>query len=138
MTLPAPPSGSCANSTEFFALERGAADQTAVHVRHLEQLPGVGSFYAAAIEDAQLARNLSIPGRDPAADERVHGLRLLGRGGLARADRPHRLVGDHRVDEGGHAGHVEHRIELARYHLLGEIALALIERLAHAQDRREL
>jgi hypothetical protein len=70
------------------------------------------------------------------AQHRVHLLRLLGRGGLAGADRPDRFVRDDDladavavdVDDGG---------QLALHHFLGLPGFALGQRLADADDRRD-
>ena len=61
--------------------------------------------------------------------------RLLGRGGLAGADRPHRLVGDHEplVLAGGERD----RLDLDLEHELGVAGLALLQRLADAGDHAE-
>ena len=70
------------------------------------------------------------------AGQRVHLLRLVRRRGLAGADRPDRLVGDDdAVDARRRA--LEHRAELALDDRLGLPRLALGQRLADADDRRQ-
>src|SRR3984893_1456235 len=88
-------SGSGQDCQELIRLQRGATDQTAVDVRHCEQLGRLARPDAAAIKNARDGRDSSIPGRDAGADELVHILRLLGRGGAAGADRPYWFVSHH-------------------------------------------
>src|SRR5688500_19528972 len=90
----------CGDDREVFVgLERGAADQTAIHVRHREELRGIRSLDAATVLDAHEGRDLSIATRDPGADVFMHFLGLLRRRGPARADRPDRFVRDHGARE---------------------------------------
>src|ERR1700739_4693806 len=89
-------SGSGQDCQKFVRLQRGATDQTAVDIRHCEQLGRVPGLDAAAVEDAGGSCNSSIPRADTGADEGVHVLCLLRRGVAAGADGPHRLVGPHR------------------------------------------
>ena len=93
-----------ANRRERVDVERGTADERAVDVGLGEELGGVVGLDRAAVEDRDV---------DQAADERVRLLRLLGRRGLAGADRPDRLVGDDEV-----LVRLEHR-ELPAEHVLG-------------------
>ena len=64
-------------------------------------------------------------------------LRLLGRGDLAGADRPDRLVGDRDLGDllGGQA--LEALLDLVAQLALGVAALALLLGLADAEDRLE-
>src|SRR5580693_10624456 len=73
-------SGCGQDCQELISLERGATDQTAVYIRHCEQLRRITGLDAAAIEDTCGSGNSSITGRNPGADEGVHVLRLLGGG----------------------------------------------------------
>src|SRR5215831_1394139 len=73
--LPGPGGGQ--DRQEFVGLERGATDQSAVDVRHREQLGRVARLDAATVEDARGGRDSSIPGGDAGADEGVHLLGLL-------------------------------------------------------------
>src|SRR6202043_2643819 len=57
---------------ELIRLQRGATDQTAVDVRHREQLGRIAGLDAAAIKNARGGSNSSIPGPDPRPYERVH------------------------------------------------------------------
>src|SRR5919108_4289601 len=121
---------------ELVGVEAGAADQRAVDVRLGGQLLGVGGLDAAAVLDAQLvgggaAHQLG----DGAADQRDRLLGVLGGGGPAGADRPHRLVGDHQPGDllGGQAG--ERAAHLALDDLGGLPGLALLEGPADADDR---
>ena len=66
-------------------VERGAADERAVHVRQPEQDTRVLGLHRAAVEHGRVVQRL---------DERVGLLRDLRRRGLPGADRPHGLVGD--------------------------------------------
>src|SRR6202140_3341751 len=86
-------SGSGQDCQELIRLQRGATDQTAVDVRHREQLRRIAGLDAAAVKNARGGRDSSIPGPDAGADELVYILRLLGRGVAAGADRPPRVVG---------------------------------------------
>src|SRR5581483_1235128 len=63
--------------------------------------------------------------------EGVRFLRLLGRGGLARADRPHRLVGDHPVVGSGRGGDGELPLE----DLERASGVPFLAGLAQAEDR---
>src|SRR5689334_4153655 len=85
---------------------------------------------SAAVEDAHVA---GVCARRPQlrAQQRMHLLRLLGRGGAAGADGPDRLVGH---DDLRHAvaDRMDHRRHLALDHIGRAPALAIRERLAHA------
>ena len=71
------------------------------------------------------------------AQQRVHRLRLFGRGRQAGADGPHRLVGDDDLRDAVRQ-RVDDRRQLALDDAVGLARLALRERLADADDRREL
>src|SRR5258706_9598501 len=75
--------------------ERRTADQSAVHFRHREERCRVCCLHAPAVQDAQVACDAAILLRHPAAQERMHVARLLGRRVAAGADRPYRLVRQH-------------------------------------------
>ena len=75
-------------------LERRAADQTAVDIRHREQRRRVVRLDAAAVQQRHVRRARL---RQPRAQHRVHRLRLLRRRRPPGADRPDRLVGDHEL-----------------------------------------
>src|SRR5687767_682688 len=45
---------------KFFSLERGAPDQSTIHIGHREQLGRIAGLDAAAIEDARRGRDSSI------------------------------------------------------------------------------
>ena len=80
---------------EILRHQRRPADQTAVDVRHREQLRRVRRLHAASVEDRKPRRRRLVLLRASApADERMRLLRLVRRRRLAGADRPHRLVGD--------------------------------------------
>src|SRR6184192_4740213 len=130
-------SGSGQDAQKLIRLQRRATDQTAVDVRHGEELRRVTGLDAASVEDAGGGRNSSIPGADAGADEGVHFLRLVGRRVAAGADRPHRLVGDHALLEPARPAKLEHHIELPRDHLARAPRVAIGELLADAQDRHE-
>ena len=59
-----------------------------------EELRRVVGLDAAAVEDAASRRRAACAALQLRAQQRMHRLRLLGRGGLAGADGPDRLVGD--------------------------------------------
>ncbi len=99
-TLPARPlEAELHDAGELVGVEAGPADQGAVDVGLGHQLGGVGRLHRAAVLDAHRRRRPSSPtrSRDHVADERAHGLGVLGRGGAAGADGPDRLVGDDRA-----------------------------------------
>ena len=104
-------------------IERRAADERAVDVRLGGELGGVVGLDRAAVEHRHVEDRL---------DERVRLLRDLGRRGLAGADRPDRLVGDHEVVGVGDT--VGDRADLAAQHALGLPRLALRLGLADAGD----
>src|SRR3546814_14354840 len=72
-----------------------------------------------------------------ATEECGPGLRLAGGRGAADPDRPYRLVGHHSPLQRGVAGQFEDGIELAGEHVFGLPGLALLQGLAHAQDRHQ-
>src|SRR6187551_3288076 len=104
---------------KFLGLQRRAANQSTIHVRHAEQVRGVTSLAAAAIEDAQTGRDTSIVGAHPPAYESVDLLRLLWRGGTPRPDGPDRLIGDHAAVQTGSPGKGQDGVQLARHHGFG-------------------
>src|SRR5207237_6056867 len=64
-------SGSGQDCQELIRLQRGATDQTAVDIRHREQLGRIAGLDAAAIKNARGGGDSSIPGPDTGADELV-------------------------------------------------------------------
>src|ERR1039458_8733901 len=97
-----------ADRNELLRDQRGTADEAAVYIGHGEQFLRVRGFDAPAVDDAQPGGQLCILPGDDAAYERVHRLGLLRRRGPAGADRPHWLVGDHRIDQRADAARIEH------------------------------
>ena len=125
-------------SEEVGRLESGTADQAAVDVLLREQTGGVGGFHGAAVEDAGRFRNgFAIEVLEKRANLRMHFLRLIIGGRLARADGPDGLVGD---DDLGHVvggNSFERLADLAVDDRGGLIGFALVERFAHADDGRQ-
>ncbi len=74
--------------------EAGAADQRAVHVAAGKRFGGVLRLDRAAIENADAAAEVAVALDQGGADRAVHILDVVGRGDVARADRPDRLIGD--------------------------------------------
>ena len=111
---------------ERFHVQRGAADERAVDALLREQLLGVLGLDRAAVEHRHV---------EQALDERVRLARLLGRRGLAGADRPDRLVGDHQPLV--RAGRLGNRLDLEPQHEHHLPGLALLERLADAGDHAQ-
>ena len=115
--------GDPAKRRERFHVEGGAADEGAVDTLLREQLLGVLGLDRAAVEHRHV---------EQALDECVRLARLLGCRGLAGADRPDRLVGDHQALV--LADCVLDRLDLDAQHELHLAGLTLLERLPHARD----
>ena len=73
---------------KFISLERSAADQAAVHIRHRKEIARIAGLDATAVQDAQIGRDFSIPGPKLLANEPVGLLGLLWRRGAAGANVP--------------------------------------------------
>ena len=81
---------------EGIGLEAGAADQGAVNFFLAAESCGVVGLDAAAVEDAHLRSDIGAQQLGNfSADDPVRFDGHLRRGGLAGADGPHGLVGDH-------------------------------------------
>src|SRR5678815_3443453 len=126
-----------ADGEEILGDQRCAAYQATVDVRLGEQFRGIGRFHAAAIQDAQRARNCSIDSRQFATNVGMDGLCLGGRGGTPGSDRPDRLVRHDRRAERANPAAFEHRVELLADDRLRGAGIALPERFADAQHRNE-
>ena len=117
-------------------VEGGSADQCAVDVA-LRHDPGdVGRLDRAAVEHAHAvgevaAVELGQPGPDRGADL----LRVGGRGHLAGADRPHRLVGHHDAGRLLRGTPIQRAVELAQRVRDLVARSADVQTLADAQDR---
>src|SRR3954468_18361313 len=120
---------------EFVRHQRRPADESPVDVRHREQLRRVRGLHASPVEDRNALAHSCILRADATADERVRLVGLLCRRRPARADRPDRLVGDDPAGQPDHPVALQQRIDLAAQHGVRLAALALIQRLAHAEDR---
>ena len=76
-----------ADRHKFRPVERCAADQPAVDVRHGKQVfAALGAFHTASVKDQHRLRKGPVLAAHLLADVLMHRLRLLGRGRLARAD----------------------------------------------------
>src|SRR5882672_12544434 len=128
--------GRRADRNEIFRHQRRSADQSSVDVGHREQLGRVCRLDAAPVEDGQIPES-PVVRREARAGEGVHVLRLLRGGVSARPDRPYGFVREHRIPEGGRARRADHRVELASHDSLRFAALALLQGLSHAQNRRQ-
>ena len=96
-------------------------------------------LHAAAVDDVALVRGRAAePLPDARADVRVRLAGLFGRGVASGADRPHRLVGDDQRRDLIAGQPVEPGLDLPIEHGQRLLALALLERFADADDRREL
>ena len=125
-------------SGEGVGLERGAADETAVDVLLSGQSSGVLGLHAAAVLDNRVLGDFSAEHVGQSlADERVGLLRHFRGSGLARSDRPDRLVGNRDVRHvgGGEVG--ETALELDGENVVRLAAFALGEGLSDADDRLE-
>src|SRR5258706_12976383 len=67
----------------------------------------------------------------------MHGLRLLGCRISAGAYCPHRFVGTYGFRERAHAALADHRVELSSNNHFCHACLAVLQRLADAQDGHE-
>src|SRR5215831_1510079 len=127
--------GAASNPQKLRRLEAGAADQSAVHVGDRHQLPGVRWLYGAAIKDADALSGRRKPRREPLADEAMD----LGHVGRCRgepgADRPYRLIGDHKVLRGRAVGN--RAFKLRADHRKGTAADPVVTGLPDAQDGKE-
>src|SRR5262245_3193152 len=134
------PSGSEPHDTrEVVGIERGAADEGAVDIRHRHEVGDVARLHTAAVEDANRAGGLlveHVPQRG--ADDGDGRVGVLGGGVATGADGPDRLVGDDREGRAGGAHAGERSADLAVDPLVGVSRFALLERLPHAHDRRHL
>src|SRR5260370_12382319 len=87
--------GGLGDSQKFSRLEAGAADQGAIDVACRQQFGGIAVLHRAAIKKTYPSRLAHQPAQH-LANVRMRCSDLGGRRRLARADRPHRLVGhDH-------------------------------------------
>src|SRR5579859_3393120 len=127
-----------ANLLKLIGAQRSATDQTAIHVGHREQLRGIAGLYAAAVENPQMARYLSILRVNPIAQEGVHFLRLLRRGRAARPDGPHRFIGENRLRKAADPVHRDHGIELPGDHRFRLLRFTLLQGFPDAQHRNEV
>jgi hypothetical protein len=119
-------------------LQRRAADQRAVHIRLAHQLLGVVRLHAAAVLNAHLfGRGFVEQLHQHGANERVRVLRLLRRGGLARANRPDRFVGDDGFNHlfPGQSGEAAAHLRFENFFHLA--AFAFRQRFADADNRLE-
>src|SRR3954469_11175915 len=128
-----PLSRSLQNGQKFISLERRAADQTTVHIRHRKQLRRITGLHTAAVQNAGCTRYLSIPGPYTGADGSMDFLCLLRCRGAASPDRPYRLVSHHSLAERFHATQLQHGVELARHNLGRTARVPLRKLLPHAQ-----
>ena len=80
---------------KFISLERGTADQAAVHIRHRKEIARIAGLDATAVQNAQIGGDFSIPGPKLLANEQVGLLSLLRARRAARTDGPDRLIGNH-------------------------------------------
>src|SRR5262245_20998035 len=118
--------------------ERGATDESPVDVGHRHQLGDVPGLHAPAVLDPHRIGEPAVEVPHHAADDGDGGVRVVGRGVATGADRPDRFVRDdaplgrRSLDpvEGGPRLRLDARVGAAR--------LALLERLADADDRRHL
>mmetsp|Transcript_70902 Transcript_70902/g.203149 ORF Transcript_70902/g.203149 Transcript_70902/m.203149 type:complete len:364 (+) Transcript_70902:355-1446(+) len=87
---------SAANRQQLLGIEASAADHETIYVRELRKLSRVAFVHRTGVdESAAASRNLADVFLQPAAQGRVHTLRLLRAAGLGTlADGPHGLVGD--------------------------------------------
>src|SRR5215468_12376472 len=128
--------GDPADLRELVAVQAGAADQGAVDVRLGDDAVGVGRLDRPAVEDADaVGEPTGVQLREPGPDLAAHLLRVLRRGDLAGADRPHRLVGDH--DVSGLLGRDPGQVGVELGHAVRDVLPGLPhgQSLAHAQDR---
>src|SRR2546427_162928 len=132
-------SGCGDDAREVLGLQARAADERTVDVRPAEQIGGVLRFARPAVLDAHRGGDLKA-GELPqqSTDLAVHFLRLSGRCRLPGADGPDGLVGD-----GAPADRIglqtgEYAAHLAGNHFPRPVRVALLERLADADDGMEL
>jgi len=125
-------SGRARNGREIRRLERSATNQAAVDISLSKQLGRVVGLDAAAIQQRHLGR-LRLSRLELATQECVNSLSLLGRSGLAGADRPDRLVSHHDLNQLRTQG-VNDRLHLTRHHGLGLPCFAFGQRFTHTDN----
>lgn len=114
-------------------LQASTANQEPINIRLLSEVLAVLRAHAATIKDPRLLRRLSTNiTSQPLPNRLMHLLRLLNRGDLTRANRPDRLIRHHNLTP--ILNFIRDRLQLARNMLHGDALLALLERLAAAQD----
>src|SRR5579862_467281 len=120
---------------ERFDLQARPTHQRAVDVRLPHQCINIIRLHTSAIQDSTRTRPASYQLDQCPSNECVHRLRLLRRGDLARPDGPHGLVGD---DQSGYSSCIpteQSVAQLPAYHRQCLLGFALLERLAHTDDR---
>ncbi len=135
-----------------YVTQRGAASTIAANAAGSSEAPPTsapstsGSASSSAAFSALTSRRRGCRARsacslvavaDERADEADRLLGLLGRGDLAGADRPDRLVGDDHVGRALVGHPLEALLDLVAQLALGVAALALLLGLADAEDRHE-
>src|SRR6478752_7848865 len=122
------------DSQKLVRLEARAADQRAIDIGGGQQLGGIATLHRATIEQAH---GLGI-GDQPAqhlANMRMRCGHLRGGRCLARADRPDRLIDHDELCRGCPRRHAA--LELGLEHAERLAGLALVQRLADADDRQQ-
>jgi len=107
-------------------------NEATVNVGLGEQFGRVGGVHAAAVEDVH-AIGVFRGGFELRAQDGVHGLGLLGRGGFAGADGPDGLVGHDDLADAV-AIQMDHGGELTLDDFFGATGVSLGEGFAHAHD----
>ena len=123
------------DACEIGSLESRTTDKTAVDILLGEELSSIARLHGATILDTD---RLSRLGADELcerlADKGMDLLSLIGRGGLAGADRPHRLVRNHELVAISGGDILEADVHLALDDFVELSGFALLERLADAHD----
>ncbi len=127
--------GGAANRQEISSNQRSATNQTAVDIRHAEQLDSITRLYAPAIKDLQTARNTSVGLCDLRANCSMHFLSLLRSRGAAGTDRPNWLVRNHCVGKRSNTDTLQNSINLCGNDIDGLTRFALSQGLANAENR---
>src|SRR4051812_20462162 len=127
-----------ADGNKFFGDQRSAANQSTIHIRHVEQFRRVRRLDATPVQDRHRSCNAVTSAGQRTTQKGMDSLSLNWSCRLAGANGPDRFIGKHRGAWAVFSKPVRYNTELLSHDFFGDSLFTLRERFTDTNDRNHV